>query len=321
MFVYYSSWASAANIETLITATEASKVSLFYKIQGEINLVRINKTVEPRYNEHEHELYQIHRYRTLVSDHKSTLCQLFCSLALLISSCCFFKKKIWLHEDRQCRSSPMGRGAPPPRTFSFRKKKCNFFCNFHVIQKSLDELICLEILPKVWPKFLTFSWKVLYILDFWINCICMFFVTNISCLLPFISGKLLKNPKNIKDFEIRESVFSGHVEIIILKYSPASATKVRLPGKGGREGRGGEGKGRDGVFLSPPPLQNVLWQLHTRPFNFKFHRSHVLSWTADGRDTDHKSLSTLLLASHFTGNRPLAAWTIVQNHYHYYAPF
>ena len=53
----------------------------------------------------------------------------------------------------QCRSSPMGRGGPgpPPPTFSFRKKikKCNFFCNFHVIQKSLGELICLEILPKV----------------------------------------------------------------------------------------------------------------------------------------------------------------------------
>ena len=104
----------------------------------------------------------------------------------------------------------------------------------------------------------------------------MFFVTIISCLLPFISGKLLKNPKNIKDFEIL-SVFSGHVEIIILKFSPASATKVRLPGRGGREGKGREGRGkggegegrgrgggrrkgrRDGVFLfGPPPFQNVL---------------------------------------------------------------
>ena len=99
-------------------------------------------------------------------------------------------------------------GARAPPLFQSEKinKKCNFFCNF-VIQKSLDELICLEILPKFWPKFLIFSWKVLYILDFWINCICMFFVTIISCLLPFISGKLLKNPKNIKDFKILDVCF------------------------------------------------------------------------------------------------------------------
>ena len=90
----------------------------------------------------------------------------------------------------------------------------------------------------------------------------MFFVTIISCLLHFISGKLLKNPKNIKDFEILE-VFSGHVEIIILKFSPASATKLRLPGRGGREGRGAEGRGGEGeegrgegmgcFYLPPPP--------------------------------------------------------------------
>ena len=44
----------------------------YFKIQGEIlNSVRINNTAEPRYNEHG--LYQIRRYRTLVSDHKSTL--------------------------------------------------------------------------------------------------------------------------------------------------------------------------------------------------------------------------------------------------------
>ena len=44
----------------------------------------------------------------------------------------------------------MGWGGPGPPTFSFRKKikKCNFFCNFHVIKKSLDELICLEIYQK-----------------------------------------------------------------------------------------------------------------------------------------------------------------------------
>ena len=43
----------------------------YFKIQREINLIRINNnTVEPRYNEH------VHRYRTLVSAPKSTLCQL-----------------------------------------------------------------------------------------------------------------------------------------------------------------------------------------------------------------------------------------------------
>ena len=53
----------------------------YFKIQGEINLVGSNNTVEPRH------------YRTLVSNHKSTLCQLFCLLrALLISSC--FKKNL-----------------------------------------------------------------------------------------------------------------------------------------------------------------------------------------------------------------------------------
>ena len=41
-------------------------------------------------------------------------------------------------------------------------------------------------------------------------------------------------------------MFSGHVEIKILKFSPASATKVCLPGRGGREGRGGEGRGGKG---------------------------------------------------------------------------
>ena len=46
----------------------------YLQIQGEINLVRIN-------NNNEHELYQLHRYRTLVLAHTSTLGQL-----LLISS-------------------------------------------------------------------------------------------------------------------------------------------------------------------------------------------------------------------------------------------
>ena len=62
-------------------------------------------------------------------------------------------------------------------------------------------------------------------------------------------------------------MFSGHVETKILKFSPAIATKVRLPGRGrkGRERggeRGGEGKRRgggrrkgrrDGVFIFGPP--------------------------------------------------------------------
>ena len=72
-------------------------------------------------------------------------------------------------------------------------------------------------------------------------------------------------------------MFSGHVEILILKFSPASATKVRFPGRkggkgkewewkgGGREGKGGEGEGegeegrgrRDGVFLPPPTSKYV----------------------------------------------------------------
>ena len=40
-------------------------------------------------------------------------------------------------------------------------------------------------------------------------------------------------------------MFSSNVETKILKFSPASATKVRLPGRGGREGRGG-GRGGGG---------------------------------------------------------------------------
>ena len=58
-------------------------------------------------------------------------------------------------------------------------------------------------------------------------------------------------------------MFSGHVETKILKFSPAIATKVRLPGRGrkGRE-RGGERKRREGeegrgegtgcLYLGPP---------------------------------------------------------------------
>ena len=71
----------------------------FYKDLGwllqysrEINLVRSNNTVEPRYNEHG--LYQIRRYRTLVADHKSTLCQFFC---LLRTSNFKFFLKLHLH--------------------------------------------------------------------------------------------------------------------------------------------------------------------------------------------------------------------------------
>ena len=153
----------------------------------------------------------------------------------------------------------MGRGVPPPPPYHFfiqKKKKCNFFCNFHVIQKSLDELICLEILPKVWSKFLIFSWKVLYVLDFWIYCICMFFVTIISCRFR----KIIKKFKEYQRFWDPGSVFSGHAETKILKFSPASATKVRLPGRGGREGRerkggkeGREGRGEEMGCFYPPP--------------------------------------------------------------------
>ena len=39
--------------------------------------------------------------------------------------------------------------------------------------------------------------------------------------------------------------FSGHVETKILKFSPASATKVRLPGRGEGKGEEVEGKGRE----------------------------------------------------------------------------
>ena len=66
-------------------------------------------------------------------------------------------------------------------------------------------------------------------------------------------------------------MFSGHVEIIILKLSPASATKVRLPVRGGREGegKGGEGEGRGkkegekgwGVSIWPPTSKCVATAL------------------------------------------------------------
>ena len=55
--------------------------------------------------------------------------------------------------------------------------------------------------------------------------------------------KITKKSKEYQRFCDPGSVFSGHVETLILKFSPASATKVRLPGRGGREGRGGEREG------------------------------------------------------------------------------
>ena len=59
-------------MSALMTITEVStKLGYFIKIwvgyikiQGEINLVRINNTLEHRNNEHG--LYHIHRYRTLL---------------------------------------------------------------------------------------------------------------------------------------------------------------------------------------------------------------------------------------------------------------
>ena len=85
-------------------------------------------------------------------------------------------------------------------------------------------------------------------------------------------------------------MFSGHVETKILKFSPARATKVRLPGRGGREGRGGEGragkgKGREGrrrggegeegrgegmgcFYLGPPSSKCVATALGSHGHNF-----------------------------------------------------
>ena len=57
----------------------------YFKILGEINLVRTNNTVEPRYNEHG--LYQIHRYRTINQLFVTAAC-----FALSISS--FFKTNL-----------------------------------------------------------------------------------------------------------------------------------------------------------------------------------------------------------------------------------
>ena len=73
----------------------------------------------------------------------------------------------------------------------------------------------------------------------------MFFVTIISCLLPFISGKLLKNPKNIKDFEILEVCFPAMWRLKFLKNF-----------KKGEEGREGEGKGR-GTMIFEHPISSL----------------------------------------------------------------
>ena len=107
----------------------------------------------------------------------------------------------------------------------------------------------------------------------------MFFVTIISCLLPFISGKLLKSPKNIKDFEILEVCFPAMWRLKFKNFlRQAQPRCAYLVGEEGREGEGkeGEGKGREekgreekgrgkkegekgwGVSIWAPPLQNVL---------------------------------------------------------------
>ena len=127
-----ASWTSAANIDTLMTVTEASikwgyfiKIWVgYFKIQGEINLVN---TVEPGYNERG--LYQIHCYRTLVSDHKSTLWSCF---ALLISRC-FLKKPDFM--DHLARSWPL-HYAP----FNFKFNRSTFYHQ----QRTSDTRLVME---------------------------------------------------------------------------------------------------------------------------------------------------------------------------------
>ena len=102
----------------------------------------------------------------------------------------------------------------------------------------------------------------------------MFFVTIISCLLPFISGKLLKNPKNIKDFEILEVCFPAKWRLKFLNFlrqaQPRCAYLVGEDGEGegrGGEGNGGEGEGRGekegrgegmGCFYLGPPTSKCV---------------------------------------------------------------
>ena len=74
----------------------------------------------------------------------------------------------------------------------------------------------------------------------------MFFCDNYFVPFALYFRKIIKKSKKYQRFRDSGSVFSGHVETKILKFSPASATKVRLPGRGGREGREGEGEGRGG---------------------------------------------------------------------------
>ena len=63
----------------------------------------------------------------------------------------------------------------------------DYNCNVQVLVCSK---ICVEI-TKVWPKFLIFSWTVLYILDFWINCICMCINNLTFCVDKFLRLKFL----------------------------------------------------------------------------------------------------------------------------------
>ena len=88
------------------------------------------------------------------------------------------------------------------------------------------------------------------------------FLTIISCLLPFISGKLLKNPKNIKDFEILEVCFPAMWRQKFKNFLRQAQPKCAyLVGEEGREGRGREEKGRgrrDGMFLFGPPTSKCV---------------------------------------------------------------
>ena len=84
--------------------------------------------------------------------------------------------------------------------------------------------------------------------------------------------KIIKKSKEYQRFWDPGSVFSGHVETKILKFSPVSAPWLHL-GRGGRggEGRGEEGKGREGEegrgegmgcsYLGPPTSKCVATAL------------------------------------------------------------
>ena len=105
----------------------------------------------------------------------------------------------------------------------------------------------------------------------WINSYGLKFCDNYFVPFALYFRKIIKKSKEYQSFWDHGSVFSGHVETLILKFSPESATKVRLPGRGGRNGRGEEGRRRgrkrrrDGMFQFPPP--HTLKCVATAPWN------------------------------------------------------